>query len=69
MLSNMAGSGRQVQPEAGRKGHDPGVQGLHRGPRKGRNIHTGEALDVAPMTLVKFRPSKGLKDAVNPGDM
>jgi DNA-binding protein HU-beta len=40
----------------------------HRGPRKGRNIHTGEVIDVAPMTLVKFRPGKGLKDAVNPGD-
>jgi nucleoid DNA-binding protein len=39
----------------------------HRGPRKGRNIHTGEAIEVAPMTLVKFRPGKGLKDAVNPG--
>ena len=37
----------------------------HRGPRKGRNIHTGEAIDVAPMTLVKFRPGKGLKDALN----
>ena len=39
----------------------------HRGPRKGRNIHTGEAIDVAPMTLVKFRPGKPLRDAVNAG--
>ena len=39
----------------------------HRGPRKGRNIHTGETIDVAPMTLVKFRPGKGLKDALNGG--
>ncbi len=39
----------------------------HRGPRKGRNIHTGEVIDVAPMTLVKFRPGKGLRDAVNSG--
>jgi DNA-binding protein HU-beta len=36
-----------------------------RGPRKGRNIHTGEALDVPPMTQVRFRPGKALKDAVN----
>ncbi len=38
-----------------------------RGPRKGRNIQTGETIDVAPMTLVKFRPGKSLKDALNSG--
>jgi DNA-binding protein HU-beta len=35
------------------------------GPRKGRNLHTGEAVDVPAMTQVRFRPGKGLKDAVN----
>jgi DNA-binding protein HU-beta len=38
-----------------------------RGPRKGRNIHTGETVDVPSMTQVRFRPGKGLKDAVNGG--
>lgn len=36
-----------------------------RGPRKGRNFHIGEAIDVPPMTQVKFKPGKGLRDAVN----
>jgi DNA-binding protein HU-beta len=42
-------------------------EAARRGPRKGRNIATGETIDVAPMTLVKFRPGKSLKDAVNGG--
>jgi nucleoid DNA-binding protein len=42
-------------------------QTAHRGPGKGRNIHTGEAIDVAPMTLVQFRPGKPPRDAVNAG--
>ena len=42
-------------------------EAAHRGPRKGRNIHTGEAIEVAPMTLVKFRPGKSLKAALNGG--
>jgi DNA-binding protein HU-beta len=36
-----------------------------RGPGKGRNSHTGEAVDVPPMTQVRFRPGKALKDTVN----
>jgi DNA-binding protein HU-beta len=35
-----------------------------RGPSKGRNLRTGEAIDVPAMTQVKFRPGKPLKDAV-----
>ena len=35
-----------------------------RGPRKGRNIHTGEALEIPAGAAIKFRPGKGLKDAV-----
>ena len=42
-------------------------EAVRRGPRKGRNIRTGEAIDVAPMTLVRFRPGKSLKDALNGG--
>ncbi len=36
----------------------------HRGPRKGRNIHTGETLEIPAGSAIKFRPGKGLKDAV-----
>jgi DNA-binding protein HU-beta len=42
-------------------------EAARRGPRKGRNIRTGETIDVAPVTLVKFRPGKSLKDALNGG--
>ena len=42
-------------------------EAARRGPRKGRNISTGETIDVAPMTVVKFRPGKPLKDALNGG--
>ena len=35
--------------------------------REGRNPRTGEPVRVAASTTVKFRPGKGLKDAVNGG--
>lgn len=34
--------------------------------RKGRNPATGESIDIAASKAVKFRPSKGLKDAISP---
>jgi DNA-binding protein HU-beta len=40
---------------------------VERGPRKGRNVRTGESVDIPPATQVRFRPGKGLKDAVNGG--
>jgi DNA-binding protein HU-beta len=33
--------------------------------RQGRNPKTGEAMTIAARTNVRFRPGKGLKDAVN----
>lgn len=36
-----------------------------RAARAGRNPQTGEVLHIAEATLVKFRPGKALKDAVN----
>jgi DNA-binding protein HU-beta len=35
-----------------------------RGRRMGRNLHTGEALEIPAGVAVKFKPGKGLKDAV-----
>ena len=34
---------------------------------QGRNPRTGEAVEVAASTTVRFRPGKGLKDALNGG--
>ena len=36
-----------------------------RGPRKGRNLRTGEPLDIPAMKVVKFQAGKQLKEAVN----
>jgi DNA-binding protein HU-beta len=36
----------------------------HRGPRKGRNLRTGEVLEIPAGPAIKFRPGKGLKEAV-----
>lgn len=33
--------------------------------RKGRNPKTGEEIEIAAKNAPKFRPGKGLKDAVN----
>jgi DNA-binding protein HU-beta len=35
-----------------------------RGPRKGRNMHTGEVVEIPAGAAIKFKPGKGLKDAV-----
>ena len=40
---------------------------VRREAREGRNPRTGEPVRVAASTTVKFRPGKGLKDAVNGG--
>ena len=39
----------------------------HREAREGRNPRTGEPAQIAASTTVKFKPGKGLKDAVNGG--
>ncbi len=36
-----------------------------RAARKGRNPRTGEAIEIAAFRQVRFKPGKGLKDAVN----
>jgi DNA-binding protein HU-beta len=33
--------------------------------RQGRNPRTGEAVEIAASTTIKFKPGKGLKDALN----
>ena len=38
-----------------------------RAAREGRNPRTGKPVQVAASTTVKFRPGKGLKDALNGG--
>jgi nucleoid DNA-binding protein len=35
-----------------------------RGPRVGRNIHTGEVIEIPAGAAIKFRPAQRLKDAV-----
>ena len=35
--------------------------------RQGRNPRTGEAVEVAAATTIKFKPGKGLKEALNGG--
>ena len=35
--------------------------------RKGRNPRTGEAVEIAASTTIKFKPGKGLKEAMNGG--
>ena len=36
----------------------------HRGPRKGRNVRTGEVIDVPASVAPKFRAGKAFKDAI-----
>lgn len=38
---------------------------VHRPEREGRNPQSGEAIKIAASNAVKFKPAKGLKDAVN----
>ena len=40
---------------------------VRRAAREGRNPRTGEPVQVAASTTVKFKPGKGLKDALNGG--
>lgn len=42
-----------------------GFEISERAARKGRNPATGEEIDIAAAKVVKFKPAKGLKDAVN----
>jgi DNA-binding protein HU-beta len=37
----------------------------HRPARSGRNPRTGESIQIAAQNSVKFKPGKGLRDAVN----
>ncbi len=37
----------------------------HRKATKGRNPQTGAAIDIAATNVPKFKPGKGLKEAVN----
>jgi DNA-binding protein HU-beta len=37
-----------------------------RGARKGRNLRTGETIDVPASKSVKFKPSKAVRDRLNP---
>jgi nucleoid DNA-binding protein len=34
--------------------------------RKGRNIHTGVAIDVPERRVMRFRPAKAVRDRLNP---
>lgn len=38
---------------------------VHRPEREGRNPQTGESIKIAASNAVKFKPSKGLRDALN----
>jgi DNA-binding protein HU-beta len=42
-------------------------EAVRREAREGRNPQTGAQMQFAASTVVKFRPGKGLKDAVNSG--
>jgi DNA-binding protein HU-beta len=44
-----------------------GFEPARRGARQGRNPRTGEAVEVAASTTVRFKPGKGLKEALNGG--
>lgn len=37
----------------------------HKSPRRGRNPHTGETLEISARRILSFRPSQLLKTAVN----
>lgn len=37
----------------------------HREARDGRNPHTGETIQIPATNVPKFKPGKGLKDAIN----
>lgn len=53
-----------------KNGEEVSISGLgtftvkHRNARQARNPRTGETVDVPAMNVPKFKPAKGLKDAV-----
>jgi DNA-binding protein HU-beta len=55
------------------RGEKVGISGFgsfeaaRREARQGRNPRTGEAVEVAASTSVRFKPGKGLKEALNGG--
>lgn len=58
-----------VHPHVGTEVTIPGLGKLKTAPRAsrtGRNPRTGEAMEIAARTAVKFAPSKALSDALNP---
>ena len=44
-------------------------EAVRREARQGRNPQTGAAIEIAASTAVKFKPAKGLRDAVDGGGM
>lgn len=40
----------------------------HRGSRKGRNIHTGEEIEILPRFTPYWKPATAFKELVNPED-
>jgi DNA-binding protein HU-beta len=54
-----------------KRGEKVGISGFgvfetaRREARQGRNPRTGEAVEIAASTTIKFKPGKGLKDALN----
>jgi len=38
----------------------------HKAKRPGLNIHTGAAVQIEPRTVLRFLPSKALKEKINP---
>ena len=57
--------------EALRRGEKVKISGFgtflvkRRGPRKGRNLHNGEIVEISPYYTVVFRPSRKLKRLLN----
>ena len=60
----------EVIEEALVSGDDVAIQGFgtfkisFRAARKGRNVRTGEEIEIPERRVVKFKPGKSLKDAV-----
>ncbi len=56
-----------------RRGEKVGISGFgsfeaaRREARQGRNPRTGEAVEIAASTTIKFKPGKGLRGALNGG--
>ena len=57
-----------AQLKAGEEITLPGIgklKAVHKEARTGRNPQTGEAVEIAAKTVVKFVPAKSLKDSLN----